>query len=146
MMAGQTEDISIILKQKVKAYDEFQFVTGLLQKAIESDDMTIANNFIDRREELIGQIDRLDSRINRHRNSIPFPESPAVIRQMATISADLGEKLKQLMVANHDCTITAANKCEGVRKELIVICHQEKGIQGYAYKMQRQPKFLNVQT
>jgi hypothetical protein len=144
-MADQREEMSIILTQKVKAYDEFQFVTGLIQKAIESDDMAVINNFIDRREELIRHINRLDCRINCYRNSVPFHESPAVIQRIATISEALSKKLKQLLAADHDCTATATNRCEAVRKELIVIRHQEKGLKGYALKMQRMPKFLNVQ-
>jgi hypothetical protein len=145
-MAGQTDDISVILIQKLKAYDEFQFVTGLLQEAIGGDDMTMTNNLVDRREELIEHIDRLDYRINHHRNSIPARESPTVGRPMATISEALSEKLEEIMIANRDCITAVANRCEAVRKELTVIRHSEKGLQGYALKMQRTPKFLNVQT
>jgi hypothetical protein len=145
-MTGQTEDISVILTQKLKAYDEFQFVTGLLQKAIDGDDMTMTNKLVDRREELIQAIDRLDCRINHHRDSIPGREGPTVVRRMATISEVLGEKLEEIMIANRGCITTVANRCEAVRKELTVIRHNEKGLQGYALKMQRIPKFLNVQT
>jgi hypothetical protein len=145
-MSGHAEEISAILMEKVKAYGEFQSVTGLLLRALENDEMVEVVRFIERREELMRNIDGLDRRIDRYRHSAPSDKNPVNIRLMGRISDELAEILKRIMTADCCCYTTAASKCEEARKELMLVRKKKVGIQGYALKTQRIPKFLNVQT
>ena len=140
------EEIFAILVEKSKAYDEFQSATRFLKKAIETEEMEAVNQLIKRREELIGDIDGLDRRINRYWHSVPLDQRPAIIRRVARISDDLGGKLRQINSANQDCTAIAAHSCKVLRNNLMVINQEKEGLQGYAGMTQRIPKFLSVRT
>jgi hypothetical protein len=140
------EEICGILVEKIKAYDEFQSATGLLKKAFETEEMEGVNQYIKRREELIGDIDELDRRINRYWHSIRFDQRPAIVRRVARISDDLGGKLSQINSANQDCTAIAVRSCEVLWNDLTVFNQKKEGLQGYFGKTQRIPKFLSVRT
>lgn len=140
------EEIYAMLLGKSKAYDEFQSATGLLKKAIETEEMGSVNQFINRREKLIGDIDGLDRQINCYWQSVPFDQRPAIIRRVARISGDFDSKLRQINSVNQDCTAIAARSCESLRNDLMVINQKKEGLQGYVGMAKRIPKFLSVQT
>jgi hypothetical protein len=145
-MVCHGEELSAVLRQKLKAYEEFQSVTGLLQTALESDEMNEVLRCIKRREELMRDIEGLDLCIARHGRLAPPDQRQAINRLLADSSGKLGEKLERIFMADRDCTAIAARKHEEMRRELAVIRHQREGVHGYALKSDRAPRFLNVRT
>ncbi|MCL5807306.1 MAG: flagellar protein FlgN [Deltaproteobacteria bacterium] len=144
--ASPAEEIFAMLVEKGKAYDEFLSVTELLKNAIETEEMEEVDRFIKCREELIGEIDGLDRRISRYQHSIPLDQRSAIFQRVASMSDDLGGKLRQINSTNQVCTAIAARSCEALRNDLTVINQQRQGIQGYVDKTQRIPKFLSVRS
>ena len=140
------EELSAMLAEKGKAYDEFQSATDLLKGAIENEEIASINRLIKRRDELIGNIDELDGRIKRHWHSVPLDQRSAVIRRVASISDDLYGKLERINSTNHECTSIAARSCAALQSDLMVINQTKEGLQGYAGMKQRIPKFFSVRT
>ncbi len=140
------EELFGMLVEKGRAYDEFQSVTELLKKAVETEEIGAVNQFIKCREELIEEIDDIDGRIKCHWQSVPLEQRSTVARRVARISDDLFSKLRLINSTNLDCTATAALRCEALRNDLTVINQQKEGLQGYVGKTQRIPKFLSVRT
>jgi hypothetical protein len=135
-----------ILEQKLQAYDAFHAATGLLKQALESDDMTAVCRFIKSREALIAHIDGLDRRFNHQQQSVLSRHDPAIMRRRAKISADLGERLKEILSANQACDAIAAGRCEVLKRDLATIRKNEDGLHVYAGKAQGTPKFLSIRT
>jgi hypothetical protein len=65
---------------------------------------------------------------------------------MGKLPEEFGRMLKQIISANQACDTIAASKCEATRKELMNLRQTEEGLQGYAQKTERIPKFLNLHT
>jgi hypothetical protein len=145
-MSSPIDEQYAILEQKLQAYDEFHAATGLLKQALESDEMTTVGRVIKRREAIIAHIDGLDRRLNRQQQSGLSRQDPAMLRRLTKMSADLGERLKQILSANQACDAVAAGRCEVLKKDLAAIRQNEDGLQVYFRKTQGAPKFLSVKT
>ena len=145
-MTFHTEELSIILMRKLQTYAEFHSVTGLLRNALECEEMTAVNQCIDRREELVREIDGLDRRIDHHRRFASLDQSRAIARLLSEMSVKLSEQLRRIIADDRDCTALVEQRRDETRKELAAIRHQKEGFHGYALKPPRMPKFLNVRT
>jgi flagellar biosynthesis/type III secretory pathway chaperone len=145
-MVNQLDDLDHSLERKLKAYDEFLEATLLLQKALENEEMAAVTQLLTRREELIKDIDGLDRRINRYRQEGLFARSSAITRLTGKLPDEIRQTLKQIRSANQACDTIAASRCEATRKELMILRQTEVGLQGYAHKTERIPKFLNLHT
>ena len=145
-MSSPEDEAVTLLERKKQAYDEFLAATVLLRQALESDDMADVFRFIESREALITQIVELDRRFNRQQQSVPSRHDPATLRRTAMISADLGERLREITSANQACDAIAAGRCEILRKDLAIMRQNEDGLHVYAAKAQGTPKFLSVRT
>ena len=145
-MARHTEEISALLTRKLRTYEEFQVVTGLLRTALEGEEKAEVHRCVERREELIREIEGLDRRIDHHRRSAPFEHGPVVMQLLNDMSGKLGERLKGIITIDQDCTALAEQRREETRKELAAVRNQKAGFRGYAVKSPRTPKFLNVRT
>ncbi|MHB8770839.1 MAG: hypothetical protein ACYC7J_07585 [Syntrophales bacterium] len=145
-MTRHREEIAAILVRKLRAYEEFQAVTGLLRTALESEETATVDRCVECREELMRQIEGLDRRIDHQRRSAPADQRRAIDGLLTDMSGKLGEKLKEIITADHDCSAFAAARCEEMRKELAAVRHQKEGFHGYASQSSRPPKFLNVRT
>jgi hypothetical protein len=143
-MACLAEEIYAMLVEKSRSCDEFQSTTGLLKKAIETEEMGAVNRLIKRREELMKDIDGLDRRIDCHWHSVPINQCPAIIRQVARISDDISGKLRQIDSDNKDCAAIATHHCESLRNDLTVLNRKIEGLHGYTGNSERMPKFLSV--
>lgn len=142
----RTEEISTLLTRKLRACDELQTVTGLLRTALEGEEMEAVNRCLRRREALMRESEGLDRRIDEHRRSAPVEQHPAIDRLLADMSERLGGKLKGIVAIDQDCTAIATQRHEEMRNQLAAVRHQREGLQGYAGKSPRMPKFLNVRT
>jgi hypothetical protein len=145
-MVDHVDDLHDSLERKLTAYGEFLEATLLLQEALEKEEMASVKQLLTRREELIRDIDGLDRRINRHRPEGLIAPSSAITRRMGKLPEEFGRMLKQIISANQACDTIAASKCEATRKELMNLRQTEEGLQGYAQKTERIPKFLNLHT
>jgi hypothetical protein len=135
-----------MLLQKSNAFDEFLSVTGLLQHALESVDLTAMNQFIKRREELISVIDEIDCRIRLRRQKCKSDRDSVLVQQVAKMSETISERLKKIISVNQECNAIAASRCEALKKEMATIHQNEEGLYVYAGKTQGIPKFLSVRT
>lgn len=145
-MTGHREEIAVILVRKLRAYEEFQAVTGLLRTALESEEAATVDRCIACREELMREIGGLDRRIDHQRRSAPADQRAAIDRLLTDMSGKLREKLQEIITADRDCSAFATGRCEEMRKELAAVRHQKEGFHGYASNSSRPPKFLNVRT
>lgn len=145
-MTSCPAEIAAILGKKREAYDEFLCDTRRLRSALERDEAAEVHEVIERRQELIRTIEGLDRQVRRLQQSVPPDQKTSVVRITATIAQALGETLKEIISANQQCDAVAAGRREKARQDLTVVRRQEDGLQGYAPKRQRIPKFLNVQT
>jgi hypothetical protein len=135
--------IYAILEKKRAAYGEFLSATLLLKKALEMEETLAVNGLIERRAELTRMVDELDQEIIRCQKTGVERE---IVTRTAAISADLTEKLRQIISANRDCDAAASGRLSVLRKELMIIHEQEKGLRGYTGRGQQVPRFLNVST
>lgn len=140
------EELSAILVEKGKAYDEFESATHLLKKAIETEEIEAVNRFIKCREEMIGKIDELDGRIKRYWHSVPPNQRSAISRRVANVLDDLDGKLVRINSTNQDCTAIAARSCTALQSDLTAINQTKEGLQKYAGTKQRIPKFFSMRT
>ncbi|MBA4397181.1 MAG: hypothetical protein C0394_07350 [Syntrophus sp. (in: bacteria)] len=145
-MSSHVDEALTLLEQKKQAYDEFLAATKLLRQALESDDMADVFRFIERREALITQIVELDRRRNHHLQSVTYRHDAAILRRTAIISAELGERLREIISANQACDAVAAGRYEILRKDLAIMRQNEDGRHVYAGNAQGSPKFLSVRT
>ena len=141
-MTNHVSELDELLDEKVTACGDFLSATLLLKAALETEEMTVVDRQLGRRQELMGVIDGVDRRIGQCRRPVP----PEKKRRIATLSEDLKRILGQIASANGDCDAVASRRCEGLRNELIVINRKEEGLQGYARGGQRTAKFLNIRT
>lgn len=146
MTHSRSDEIKRILERKNDAYAEFLSATLLLKKALEAEDMAAVNRLIERRAELTGVVDGLDREIVRCRKAGPYDQTGETVRRTAAVSADLGEKLRQILSANQNCHAIAADRQSLLRKELLIIHEKEEGLHGYIRHVEQIPKFLNVRT
>lgn len=144
MTHSRSDEIKRILERKSDAYAEFLSATLLLKKALEAEDMAAVNRLIERRAGLIGVVDGLDREIVRCRKAGPYDQTGETVRRTAAISADLGEKLRQILSADQDCHAIAADRLSLLRQELLIIHEKEEGFHGYIRHVEQIPKFLNV--
>jgi hypothetical protein len=144
--ANPADEIYAMLLQKSKAIDEFLSTTGLLQHALESDDLTAAEQFIKRRDKLIAAIDEIDRLISRCRQENRRVQSQVIIQRGTEMSENLCEKLRQIISVNQTCKTIAAIRREGIKKELAVLYKHGEGLHVYAAKAQGLPRFLNTHT
>jgi hypothetical protein len=145
-MSAPREELAAILIQKAKVYDEFASVTELLRQALDDDRMGAVVEFIKQRDKLMRDCAGLDRRSHPHRHSAPSPQNQGAERLAEHVSRDLGAKLKQIMAVDTECRTIAARKYEEARKELRRFSQAKEGIQGYALKAKRPPKFLSIET
>ena len=146
MTHSRSDEIKRILERKSDAYAEFLSATLLLKKALEAEEMAAVNRLIERRTGLIGVVDGLDREMVRCRKAGPYDQGGETVRRTAAVSADLGEMLRQILSANRDCDVVAADRLSLLRKELRIIREKEEGLHGYIYQAEQIPKFLNVRT
>ena len=146
MTHSRSDEIKRILERKSDAYAEFLSATLLLKNALEAEEMAAVNRLIERRAGLIGEVDGLDREIVRCRKAGPHDQTGETVRRTAAVSADLGEKLRQILSANRDCDAVAADRLSLLRKELLSISEKEEGLHGYIRHLEQTPKFLNVRT
>ncbi len=135
-MAGQQDEMSSILRQKLSAYDAFLFTTDLLQKALESEEMEKVDRFIEQREELIKRIAELDHRMLGNKKAAMSEQN----------RNDLSDKLKQLMAVDKDCLTIAVRRRDLARKDLMVVHRNKAGLKSYGPKNETLPKFIEIQT
>jgi len=108
--------------------------------------MAAVENTLRRRGELIGIIGEIDRLIDNYRKKSLLYHDGTPHQSLKQISEEIREKLKRIVSVNRDCQEMTAGKLEMTRKDLIALRQTKKGIQQYAPKAQRIPKFLNVQT
>jgi hypothetical protein len=144
--ANPTDEIYAILLQKSMAIDEFLSATGLLQHALESDDLIAVEQFIKRRDELMAAIDEIDRLISRCRQENQRVQSQVIIRRVTEMSENLCGKLKQIISVNQACRTIASSRREVLKKELAAVYKHGKGLHVYAAKAQGLPRFLNIHT
>jgi hypothetical protein len=137
-----TNDMHHMLEKKIAVCKNFLSATLLLKAALETEEMTVVDHLIGRRQELIRVIDDMDRQIGHYRNESP----PDKNRQMVILSENLKRVLKQIMSVNEDCNDITGNRCEGLRKDLMNIRRQGEGIHGYSRSKEITPKFMNIRT
>ena len=140
------EYIHHILELKLKAYDDFLNITLHVGQLLENEEMKEVNRLIVRREDVMRVIDDLDKRIFAFRSQYIKKINPSIIRQVEKIFADINMKIRQMIEANEDCSIIAANQCAAIKKALDNSRREETGFRKYSTKPQLLPKFLDVQT
>jgi hypothetical protein len=141
-----SDDIYAILIQKRKAFDEFESITGLLRHALESEDLTAVNRFIERRDELIPIIDEIDCHIRGYRQKDQPDQGPVLDQGMTEMSERFYERLMQIISINQECNAIAASLCDVLKKKMATVHKNEEGLHVYAAKTQGIPKFLNIHT
>jgi hypothetical protein len=146
MTHSRSDEVHRILERKSDAYAEFLSTTMLLKKALETEEMAAVTRLIERRAVLIGVVDGLDREIVRCQKTGPYNQTGETVRRTAAISAELGEKLRQILSANRDCDAVAADRLSLLREELLIIHKKEEGLRGYTRHIEQIPKFLNVRT
>lgn len=145
-MSSPIDETGAILEQKLQACDEFLSATALLRQALEGDDLEEVFRFIQSREALIAQIDALDRLFNHQKQSVLSRHDPDALRRTAEISAEITERLREILSANQACAAIAAGRREVLKKDLAAMQQNEEGLHVYAGKAQGSPKFLSVRT
>lgn len=145
-MTSPSDELYAILVRKGKAFDEFLSATGLLQHALESDDLAAVNRFIRRREELMLAVDEIDCLINRSAQKVRPDQDQVFSQRMTKMSEALHEKLRRMVSANQKCDAIATSRCEGLKKELAAVYKNEEGLHVYGAKTQGAPKFMDIRT
>lgn len=146
MTHRRSDVMKSILERKSDAYAEFLSATLLLKKALEAEEMAAVTQLIERRAALIAVVDGLDREVIRSQKVGPSDPTGETVRKTAAVSADLGEKLRQILSANRDCRTVAAERLSVLGKELRDLQGKKEGIHGYTRPVKQIPKFLNVQT
>ena len=146
MTHSRSDEMTRILKMKSDAYAELLSATQCLKKALEAEEVATVNLLIERRARLIGVVDGLDREMVRFQKAGPYDQSGEALRRTAAVSADLGEKLRQILSANRGCHAVAADRLSVLGKELLVIREKEEGLHRYIRHVEQIPKFLNVRT
>lgn len=140
------EYIHNILDLKLKAYDDFLSCTQLLGNFLENEDMGETNRLVKCREDLMRTIDEIDGRILDFRNTHKGHLNSSINRKVDKIFVDINLKIKQIIAANEDCSMIAANQCAALKNALENSRREEKGFRKYSSKPQLLPKFLDIQT
>jgi len=146
MTHSRSDEITRIMERKSDAFGEFLSATLFLKKALEAEEMAAVTRLIERRAELIGVVDGLDREMVRCRKAGPTDQTREIVRETAAISADLSEKLRQILSANQDCHAIGADRLSVLRKELLIVHEKEEGLHGYIRHVEQISKFLNVRT
>lgn len=135
-----------ILELKLKAYDEFLSCTQLLGKSLASEDMPEVDRLIKRRSDLMRVIDELDGKIAVFRKARLSDQQFPMTRHVEKIFADINIKVKQIVGADKDCRIIAANQCSALEKAVKDSRREKTGLMKYFSKPRLIPKFLNIQS
>ena len=140
----QAYDILGLLKGKLDAFEVFLSTTVLLRDA-DLQDMGKIERFIEKRENCIKVIEKIDSRINRLRNSIPaLPgEIAKRIRMLAKAIDDTAAETTHLNKEFETMFMFHHNK---LKNRLSKTRHSRNGVKNYAIMAygENQPRFLDV--
>jgi len=145
-MTCRGEEIAAVLKRKLQAVEEFGLVTGALRAALESGEMNEVSRCIERRADLIRDIEGLDRQIDRSRRMAPADRRPEIEGLLTDMSGKLGDTLRCALAIDRECTAIASQTHEETRRELAAIRHQKRGVHGYVLKTDRKPRFPSVHT
>jgi hypothetical protein len=141
-MTNQPNDMGDMLEYKVKVCKDFLSATLLLKEALEKEEMTRVNQLIKRRDGLIRIVEGMDHKIDRGRRSGSSDHKARTARLLE----DLRGVLRQIISANRQCDLIAADRCENMKKDLTIIQRKKEGLHGYNCGRQQLPKFFNVRT
>jgi hypothetical protein len=126
MTAGQlSKDATpneIVLKHKLSVFKDFLLATASLKAALLSQDMKQVGDMLKRRQELMGFVDKLDTRLT---NVASF--SPDV----KTLSEGLAKAIAEVINANEECVAIAARFRTDLGKELHNINDVRVALRGY---------------
>ena len=142
----QAYDILGLLKGKLDAFEVFLSTTVLLRDA-DLQDMGKIERFIEKRENCIKVIEKIDSRINRIRNSISALPGE-IAKRIRMLAKDIDDTAAEAAHLNKEFEAMFMLHHNNLKDRLSKTRHSRDGIKNYAIRAygENQPRFLDIKS
>jgi len=143
----QAFDLSGLLEGKLEAFKFFLSATALLKDTVELQETEKIETLIEEREKCIKVIEKIDSRINRIRNSISSLPGEEV-EKIRTLTKVIDDTAAEAMHLNKEFETMFILHLDNLRNRLSTTRHSRDGIKNYALGAYGggEPRFLDVKS
>lgn len=140
-------DLSRLLKKKIEIFQKFASLTVNLRNSLEKDDIALIDQLAVKRQALMDQVDKLDSSLNPMLSSLNIS---SLTRQERDLLKSLFKELELVVILAHEndaaCTLVAKSRIDNICGEMSRLEQCRKGINGYAPRTAKQPRFLDIKS